>query len=337
MSASEHRERIAQSAQQADYATLYLSTDDLPDREKLAIWHELHGRTLFNLGMTPQGDTPFRSDANIHRINEIAVATVNSSPVQYYTDRQHLQNAQDSVAVFTVRQGRAHGRQKDRETVIGPGEGFAILNSETAAVNTMEGGRYTTIYVPRNLIAPLVPNLDQVLMRPTALNNGALKLLMGYAGLLQDHLDDIDPGLRHGIAGHLSDLMAHVLGACCSESAAGNASGLRVARLQSIHEDIQAHLTDHDLSAEVVAKRQGVSARYIRKLLDSEGTTFSDLVLRQRLIRAHRLLTDPRQLKRPIGLVAYDTGFGDLSYFNRCFKRQFGKTPSDIRALAARQ
>jgi AraC-like DNA-binding protein len=32
--------------------------------------------------------------------------------------------------------------------------------------------------------------------------------------------------------------------------------------------------------------------------------------------------------------VASDVGFGDLSYFNRTFRRHYGATPGEIRQLA---
>jgi AraC-like DNA-binding protein len=59
-------------------------------------------------------------------------------------------------------------------------------------------------------------------------------------------------------------------------------------------------------------------------------------VLGQRLAWVHRMLTDPRQTDLTIGAVAYNSGFGDLSTFNREFRRHFGTTPSDVRA-ATRQ
>jgi AraC-like DNA-binding protein len=35
--------------------------------------------------------------------------------------------------------------------------------------------------------------------------------------------------------------------------------------------------------------------------------------------------------ERTISAIAFAAGFGDLSHFNRAFRRHFGKTPSDTR------
>jgi AraC-like DNA-binding protein len=57
-------------------------------------------------------------------------------------------------------------------------------------------------------------------------------------------------------------------------------------------------------------------------------------VLTQRLARAYRRLSDARFAHRPVSAIAYEAGFGDLSYFNRTFRRTYGATPSDVRARA---
>ena len=85
-----------------------------------------------------------------------------------------------------------------------------------------------------------------------------------------------------------------------------------------------------------VASRQGISPRYIQKLFDLEGTTFTEFVLRERLSRARRMLADLRLAGRTIANIAYDAGFADLSNFNRSFRQQYGVTPSDVRATAQR-
>jgi AraC-like DNA-binding protein len=43
------------------------------------------------------------------------------------------------------------------------------------------------------------------------------------------------------------------------------------------------------------------------------------------------MLADPRHADRAISTIVYDAGFGDLSTFNREFRRRFGATPSDVR------
>ena len=70
-----------------------------------------------------------------------------------------------------------------------------------------------------------------------------------------------------------------------------------------------------------IAARHRIMPRCVQRLFENEGTTFTDYVLAQRLARAHRLLSDPRRAVQKISTVAFDAGFGDLSYFNRTFRR----------------
>jgi AraC-like DNA-binding protein len=49
------------------------------------------------------------------------------------------------------------------------------------------------------------------------------------------------------------------------------------------------------------------------------------------------MLADRRYVHLNIAQVAHENGFGDVSYFNRAFRRHFGATPSDVREAARRQ
>jgi AraC-like DNA-binding protein len=62
--------------------------------------------------------------------------------------------------------------------------------------------------------------------------------------------------------------------------------------------------------------------------------SFTDHVLAQRLAFAHRLLSAPHRRSMKISAIAFDAGFGDLSYFNRTFRRRYGVSPSDVRETA---
>ena len=113
------------------------------------------------------------------------------------------------------------------------------------------------------------------------------------------------------------------------------ATDRRAGRLAAIKADIEARLERRDLGIEMIATLHGVSARAVQKLFESEGRTFSDYVLERRLDRAwHRLVT-AEGAGLTISAVAYEVGFGDLSYFNRSFRKRFGRQPSQVRAQAA--
>ena len=123
---------------------------------------------------------------------------------------------------------------------------------------------------------------------------------------------------------------------CASRDAAeiANGRGVRVARLHSLKADILENLGKPGFSLERIAIRHGITPRYVQKLFESEGGTFSQYLVQQRLARVHRLLCDPHLAARNISDIVFDTGFGDLSHFNRAFRLRYGKSPSDVRAAA---
>jgi AraC-like DNA-binding protein len=106
---------------------------------------------------------------------------------------------------------------------------------------------------------------------------------------------------------------------------------------KEIKSEITANLWRDNLSVGEIAIRQRVTPRYVQMLFEEEGTTFTEFVLEARLHRVHRLLADPRLADHSISTISFDVGFGDLSYFNKTFRRRFGRTPSDVRAASARK
>jgi AraC-like DNA-binding protein len=80
-----------------------------------------------------------------------------------------------------------------------------------------------------------------------------------------------------------------------------------------------------------IAAELGVTPRYVHLLLEETGKSFTHHLLEKRLDRASALLRDPRWRQRRIADIALATGFSDLSYFNRTFRRRYGTSPSDVR------
>ena len=81
----------------------------------------------------------------------------------------------------------------------------------------------------------------------------------------------------------------------------------------------------------MIAGLYGVTPRAIQKAFGAEGH-FVGLLLERRLERAWLKLMSAEDAAVTISSVAFEVGFGDLSYFNRSFRKRFGRSPSQVRA-----
>ncbi len=198
-------------------------------------------------------------------------------------------------------------------------------------------GSFITLGLARSTIAALVPNLSSAFGRPIPGENRALRLLTRYLDIVQagDELENRE--IAHSVSTHIFDLAALALGARGDSADIAIQRGAKAARLAAIRSDILGRLGHGDLSADRIAASHGISSRYLRKLFEEEGSSFSSFVLAERLIRARRMLVDLYYAHLNIAQIAHENGFSDISYFNRAFRRQFGATPSDFREAARRE
>jgi len=308
------------------------STDDLPERDRLSIWRETYGRSIVKLDLEPVGDRPLRIEGDIQALPNLAIASFSSSPARVTRTRAQASDSNDDL-LLVVAGGSILFHQGKREVELNAGEALLWSNAiPGGSLNNKPIDHLLTLAIPRTALTQTLANLDDALMRRIPRDNEALQLLTGYVGMLQGEVGTMSPELKAACSTHIQDLMALALGANRDAAHLARGRGVRVARLQALKADILANLTRRDLSIDRLAARHGISPRYIRALFDDDRTTFTDFVLNQRLARAHRCLEDVRFAGHMISTIAFEAGFGDLSYFNLAFRRRYGVTPSDIRA-----
>jgi AraC-like DNA-binding protein len=212
------------------------------------------------------------------------------------------------------------------------GEGFAISSLEPSVFARPSPGSIVGLSIPRGALLKHVRHLDAALMRVIPAQSEALLLLKEYLVFLLDLRSGIAAEVRQPVIAHVYQLVALALGPS-PEVAASMAGRSNVeSRLIAIKADALDNLGNRDLSTEWLALRHHVSARYIQMLFESERATFSAFLLKSRLERADRVLGEQANAGRSISSIAFDCGFGDLSYFNRAFRKHYGMTPSARRA-----
>ena len=89
---------------------------------------------------------------------------------------------------------------------------------------------------------------------------------------------------------------------------------------------IQGNLGNSDLNVETISHEMGISrAQLYRKIKSITGISPNDIVREARMRRADRLL---ETTDKSVSEIAYEVGFSSPSYFTKCYREFFGRTPN---------
>lgn len=316
-----------------DIFSLRISTNEFTGRDRLEAFRENFGKAILRVEMEPASHEAFHADMMLHALPAFGMATGSISPVCNHHTPALIDN--DDVVIVFLERGNATFEREGHTTDVREGEAVVTENGAVARFCGHTTTHLTNLRFSREKLVPLLGGrFPDAVRQPKLAGSEALALLKHYATLVHDGLQATSTQTRQFVVDHLYELAAHAIGAGYSTRTAAERHGLRAARLYAIKTAILKNLGNRALSAASVAEQQGITSRYVQLLFESEGTTFSEFLLAQRLKRAHRLLSDPAFGKQSISEIAFEVGFNDLSYFNRTFRRAYGATPSDVRQAA---
>jgi AraC-like DNA-binding protein len=318
----------------AEFKRIHFATDETAPQDRLGLWREVIGHTVLRLDIEPVPDLPFEADVTLQAMPGLAMLSGVLSGSRSGRTRALLADGVDDLRLVMNLGGPYLVSQGGRELLLSDGDATLFSCAEVNSFMHRPPGRVLAMRVPRNAIAAVVTHVEDSFLRPISSRAQPMRLLTSYINMVRDELPGASPELRHLAAVHIHDLLALILGATGESAEIAEARGVRAARQQAIKMDILQNLDRADLSIAAVAGRQRVSVRYVQMLFEAEGRTFSEFVLSQRLTRAHHMLSDPRLANRTIAAIAFASGFGDVSYFNRTFRHYFGAAPSDLRSAA---
>ncbi|MGY4502013.1 AraC-like DNA-binding protein [Bradyrhizobium sp. GM24.11] len=273
------------------------------------------------------------SDSRRHQLSAIALRILTASCTSIR--REGVRQEGDLLYFCMTLTGTTVGSRSGREMVLSDGDAVLMTNEQaTWTMTSPSSANIAGIRVPRSAIAPLVPKLGNITMRRIARDTSGLRLVRKYLDIAADDEALAAPASQRLIISHFYDLVALALGANGDAKALAADRTVGAVRLAAIKADIVANLDDGNLRATTVAARNRLTVRYLHKLFESEGVTYSEFVLRERLARAYWLLRNSLHSHRAISTIAFELGFNDLSYFNRTFRRRYNATPSEIRDSA---
>jgi len=310
-----------------------LSTTMLPpelgDRQRFLRFAELFEHFSNTGELDPAADVPFRAEMNSIHIGTTMLGRCDGT---FTTVRRELRQVRetndDRYCLVRNRGARASTViHRGREFTLQPGS-LALLKLDEPffAADGTNSKHFTNVHLPTATLRAMVPDLENLVGRELE-PGGALSLAMDYSDLLLRHPQAAgEAGMA--IANHLLDLAAIGLGARGEPALAAQRGGLRAVRLKAVLMILEQRFAEPGFSAQKLADAAGLSERYVNELLFEAGASFTTRLNELRMRKAADLLA---RGKRRISDIAFECGFNDLSYFNRCFRRRFGLTPTAAR------
>ena len=184
--------------------------------------------------------------------------------------------------------------------------------------------------MPRKLLQQRIGSFDTLTATTFSSDHPLERLAYEFLLSMSKTIDHVDPATASRLLDQALDLVAMAFADRMHERAPDQ-SFHRSALLYRFKNYILTHLRDPELSMPRAAAAVGISARYASDLMAAEQISFRSYVQMQRLERCKRDLSDPAQMARHVGDIAFAWGFNDFAHFSRIFKQRFGASPREWR------
>jgi AraC-like DNA-binding protein len=301
-------------------------------RDPVREWREQYARCCLNVDFEPLPGTTFH--ASVKPIfPELRIIRTASSPGFVFRDEDLLRDGNDSFELIVAQSPELNVAHQGSEIRLGPGDATIMQASATGRVGSRERFGFLEVLVSSAEWDTRGSRADDALMQHIDSNSDVLKLLRGYIKSLERSALATSVKGREIVRRHMLDLIAI---AVTPHQSIGESSlsAVAAAHTHAIFDYLASHFSDPELSVSNVAQSLQISPRYVQRLLEASGTSFTAHVTELRLKHAFMLLTTHDKGDVRICGVALQVGFSDISHFNRLFRSRFGDTPKGVRAHA---
>ena len=293
--------------------------------DPLREWRERYSRNGTQLGFRPETDAPFHSSVqSICDSPRIVRSTL--SPGLLFRDRKMMGDGDDNVSLV-VSLGRSLTiNHRKREACLARNEGILFQADAPGSAGTRQRFAVLEVSTAQREWEARNARPGDVLTKVIYCNQ-TLALLLGYIRTVAKIRVLSGENAHQLISRHLIDLV--ILATTEPSLGESHLDCVVAARRAAVLDYIASHFCDPNLSGSSLAAKLGISQRYLQRLLEATGKTFTEHVDELRLDRAFSLLATIGDNKR-VSDIALDVGYADLTKFHKHFRLRFGDTPKGV-------
>ncbi|PQZ92898.1 AraC family transcriptional regulator [Arthrobacter sp. MYb227] len=307
-----------------------LSTDLVPQKQKLEFWNEAVSETFVSLQCVALGDRDFiDGEISVKPLASLEVSMVRGTGQLVSRASSGIAEDQDGdfYLVGVQTRGSCVVSQDGKDARIDHG-GFALYDPRRPySLELTDDFEQLVIRVPRVSLDRQFAGAEQLSARGVDASRGAGILLSNSIKTFAHEIGTLSPEAAYAV----SQGIEHLIVAGLESVADVDADDALAGRRQVIQRYILKNLCDPQLSITSVSEALHLSPSSVHRTFAAEGETVMNWVWQQRLDGVYRDLTGSRH-RGTLTELAHSWGFSDSAHFSRAFRRRFSVTPSQLRA-----
>lgn len=307
-----------------------LSTDLVPQKQKLEFWNEAVSETFVSLQCVALGDRDFiDGEISVKPLASLEVSKVRGTGQLVSRASSGIAEDQDGdfYLVGVQTRGSCVVSQDGKDARIDHG-GFALYDPRRPySLELTDDFEQLVIRVPRVSLDRQFAGAEQLSARGVDASRGAGILLSNSIKTFAHEIDTLSPEAAYAV----SQGIEHLIVAGLESVADVHTDDALAGRRQVIQRYILKNLCDPQLSITSVSEALHLSPSSVHRTFAAEGETVMNWVWQQRLDGVYRDLTTSSH-RGTLTELAHSWGFSDSAHFSRAFRRRFSVTPSQLRA-----
>ncbi|MEV7127379.1 helix-turn-helix domain-containing protein [Streptomyces sp. NPDC093260] len=313
--------------------SLVLTTDSVPDEEKLDYWRAAVSRGLVPMAVTPRGEDPIAGRITTGHLGYLRVCAVEADAQRTSRTAAHIARSPEAfLAVGVQLRGTATLVQDGRRTAVAERDIVVYDTARPYSLDYPERFSTRVVHLPRRVLGLPDEQIRRITGTVVDTAQGIGSVLLPFLATLVTSAHTCSPAVAGRLAATVLDFFATLVAEHTGSGEEGP-DGARRELVLRVRDHIDRNLGDHDLSPQTVAAAHHISVRYLHRLFQDEGITVSRLVQRRRLEESARELARGGASAPTVSAVARRWGFVSPAHFSRVFRGCYGCSPLEWRRL----
>lgn len=307
-----------------------LSTHERRSGDRFHYWQQYICDFCLQIDTKRLSSDPFFGEVSSFSIEQLDIATIQSSAVEVLQRKQHIAHAVDRFFKVTVQlDGTGILRQRARELVLRPGDWTFYDSAEPYELLFPDRYRQLILKVPASTLSGHIPLVESFAVQRLDPDDGLSTLAKQMMLNISESYENLKAAHHKRLAQMLIELVAAGINSSVLQHELENGRGsVWYLKMRAY---IDANFQDSALNVDAIATHFNFSTRYVHALFKQHGVSVTKLIHQKRLAYAAQLLGDALHQHRSIGEIARMAGFNSDSHFRNSFKQQTKLSPKAYR------